>query len=103
MGGRGEQAPYRDCRFGGFWLFGIGDGGGKGRAAGEGGVDCGGGGVEVGSWAGYVGCGGAEGKAWICEGWQRGCGGHWRMWYRGWFEGRICGGFFKNDARDFKD
>lgn len=49
-------------------------------AAGEGGVDRGGWGVEVGSWAGSVGCGGAEGEAWVCECGEGGCGGHWRRW-----------------------
>lgn len=59
------------------WI-GVGRvGRGEDWAAGEGGVDCGGGGVEVGSWAGDVGGGRAEGEAWICERRKRGCGGHW--------------------------
>ena len=74
MGWRGEQAGYRDCGFGdGLWrLFGVGVGfggrrRGEDRAAGDGGVDCGRGAVEVGAWTGCVGCGGAEGKAWVRE------------------------------------
>ncbi len=59
MGGRGKQAGDRDCRFGGFGLLGVGFAGDEDGAAGEGGVDGGCGGVEVGSWTGYVSRGGA--------------------------------------------
>lgn len=58
MGGRGKQAGYRDCGFEDLGLFvgvvGLGGGGGGGEdwAAGDGGVDCGRGGVQVGAWTG---------------------------------------------------
>lgn len=88
MGGRREQARDRYCRFGGGGLFGIGTGvgGGEDGAAGEGGVDCGGGGVEVGSWSGCVCGGGAEGKAWIGDWGGREWGGHF------WVDGSRVGG-----------
>lgn len=54
MGGRGEQAGDRDCAFGGPRLFVgvVGWGGGEDWAAGDGGVDCGRGPVQVGAWTG---------------------------------------------------
>lgn len=72
MGGRWQQAGDRDRGLGGAGVWGIGRGGEDG-AAGERGVDCGRGGVEMGAWTGDVVCGGAEGEAGVCK-WGEGAG-----------------------------